>query len=75
MGRGGIAPDSLTRQLPTIPKGDKPEKRDSGESGESGGSGGSGESGESGGKISENLGKTQKISEVQATNLCSSGDE
>ena len=25
-GRGGIAPDSLTRQLPTIPKGDKPEK-------------------------------------------------
>ena len=83
-GRGGIAPDSLTRQLPTIPKGDKPEKRDSGESGESGGSGGSGESGGSGGsgenggsggKISENLGKSQKISEVQVTNLCSSGDE
>ncbi|ATA70279.1 hypothetical protein CGC57_04840 [Capnocytophaga sputigena] len=36
---------------------------------------GSGESGESGEKISENLGKSQKISEVQATNLCSSGDE
>jgi len=52
--------------LPTIPKGDKPEK---------GGSCGSGESGESGEKISENLGKSQKISEVQATNLCSSGDE
>ncbi len=65
-GRGGIAPNSLTRQLPTIPKGDKPEK---------GGSCGSGESGESGEKISENLGKSQKISEVQATNLCSSGDE
>ena len=42
----------------------------SGGSGESGGSGGSGESG---GKISENLGKSQKISEVQVTNLCSSG--
>ena len=65
-GRGGIAPNSLTRQLPTIPMGDKPEK---------GGSCGSGESGESGEKISENLGKSQKISEVQATNLCSSGDE
>ena len=25
-GRGGIPPDSLTRQLPTIPKGGKPEK-------------------------------------------------
>ena len=39
----------------------------------SSGSSGSGGSGGSGGKISENLGKTQKISEVQATNLCSSG--
>ena len=63
-GRGGIAPDSLTRQLPTIPKGDKPERGDSC---------GSGGSGESGGKIFENLGKSQKISEVQVTNLCSSG--
>ena len=25
-GNGGVAPDSLTRQLPTTPKGDKPEK-------------------------------------------------
>ena len=84
-GRGGIAPDSLTRQLPTIPKGDKPEKGAvvgvMGSVGVVGAVGAVGAVGVVGavrvvgvvGKSPRILGNLKKISEVQATNLCSSG--